>query len=203
MRCEWRMGTLQNTYVPPSCHSLRPACKGHPRCLAAWSCVPWRVDLRPAVSVISKERKNTHTAKDKQTWKTSNPRSDRPMITFPFSKCPSSPSMTVLTDLEYCTMPLTTDVTIRASTITMTSSAMRIPRQLRWLGLADTSYKTEMHNVWLVEVWVKYAQRRQRRHQCLINIRFRQMYVRFKLQRNSPPNLTSLFALLACFGRAN
>lgn len=33
----------------------------------------------------------------------------------------------------------TTDVTINASTITMTSSAIRIPRQLRWLGLLDTN----------------------------------------------------------------
>lgn len=33
----------------------------------------------------------------------------------------------------------TTEVTIRARTVTMTSSAIRIPRQLRWLGLADTS----------------------------------------------------------------
>jgi len=34
---------------------------------------------------------------------------------------------------------LTTDVTIRASTMMMTSSAMRIPRQFRWLGLLETN----------------------------------------------------------------
>ena len=33
----------------------------------------------------------------------------------------------------------TTDVTINASTMTMTSNAIRIPRQLRWLGLLDTN----------------------------------------------------------------
>ena len=33
----------------------------------------------------------------------------------------------------------TTDVTINASTMTMTSNAIRIPRQLRWLGLPDTN----------------------------------------------------------------
>jgi len=33
----------------------------------------------------------------------------------------------------------TTDVTINARTMTMTSNAIRIPRQLRWLGLLDTN----------------------------------------------------------------
>ena len=33
----------------------------------------------------------------------------------------------------------TTDVTINASTMTMTSNAIRIPRQFRWLGLLDTN----------------------------------------------------------------
>lgn len=37
----------------------------------------------------------------------------------------------------------TTDVTIRASTQMMTSRAIKIPRQLRWFGLAETSWKKE------------------------------------------------------------
>lgn len=38
---------------------------------------------------------------------------------------------------------LTTDVTINANTMIITSRAIRMPLQLRWLGLADTSCEWE------------------------------------------------------------
>lgn len=45
---------------------------------------------------------------------------------------------------------LTTDVTIKANTMIITSRAIRMPLQLRVLGLAETSWNVGRHEIYFI-----------------------------------------------------